>query len=379
MFGAFQQALAEAVDRGRIAGGVALVADRNGVIFESAAGVRAAGGAAPMDAATVFWIASMTKAIVSVAVLQLVERGRLTLDADIGDLLPELKDLQVLEPSGLRAAKGAVTLRQLLTHTSGFAYGFTSPELAAHLAATAVEPNDGSRASLRQPLMFDPGEGWIYGIGIDWVGLAVEAASGQRLDAYLQENLFAPLGMTDTGFALSPEQAARKAAVHVRGADGALAQIPFGMPANPEVLSGGGGLYSTARDYSRFLRMLLGGGELEGARVLSPETARGLADIQTGERRAGFIRTALPHLSLDFDLYPQMATGHGLATMVTPQATGDGRAAGSLAWGGLANTYYWADPASGLSGVLLTQLLPFSDPDVLGLMRTLERDAYAAH
>ena len=153
-------------------------------------------------------------------------------------------------------------------------------------------------------------------------------------------------------------------------------RIPFGMPADPEVLSGGGGLYSTAHDYGRFLRMLLGGGELDGARILSAETARGLSDVHTGERRAGFIRTAMPNLSSDFDLYPDMATGHGLATMVTPQATAEGRNAGSLAWGGLANTYYWADPAAGKAGLLLTQLLPFGDPEVLALMRALERDAY---
>jgi CubicO group peptidase (beta-lactamase class C family) len=154
-------------------------------------------------------------------------------------------------------------------------------------------------------------------------------------------------------------------------------QIPFGMPPNPEVLSGGGGLYSTARDYSRFLRMLLNGGALDGVRVLSEATVRGLSDIHTGERRAGYIRTSMANLSNDFDLYPQMATGHGLATMVTPRATPEGRSAGSLAWAGLGNTYYWADPAAGKAGVLMTQLLPFADPEILDLFRALERDAYA--
>jgi CubicO group peptidase (beta-lactamase class C family) len=376
MFQRFQQAVAQAVDQGRIAGAVALTTDRDGVTFQHAAGLRAVGETAPMDAATVFWIASMTKAIVSAAALQLVERGKLTLDGDLADLVPDFKDLQVLTPDGLRPAKGAVTLRQLLTHTSGFAYGFTSPELAAHLEARGGNPNDGARASLRQPLLFDPGEGWIYGIGIDWAGLVVEAAGGQRLDAYLSEHLFQPLGMADTGFALSTGQTARRAGVHVRGPDGALMRIPFGMPADPEVLSGGGGLYSTAGDYGRFLRMLLNEGALDGERVLAAPTVRGFSAIQTGERRAGYIRSAMANLSSDFDLYPEMATGHGLATMVTPQATPEGRGAGALAWGGLANTYYWADPAAGKAGVLLTQLLPFGDPDVLALLRMLERDVY---
>ncbi|MGZ3403069.1 MAG: serine hydrolase domain-containing protein [Phenylobacterium sp.] len=376
MYERFEAALAEAVSEGRIAGGVALVADRDGVVFEHAAGVRALGAAAPMDAATVFWIASMTKAVVSAAALQLVARGKLSLDGDLSALVPDFRDLQVLTPDGLRPAKRAPTLRELLSHTCGFAYSFTSGALAEWIQRTGFPQNGGTRADLRMPLLFDPGEGWIYGIGIDWAGLVVEAASGQRLDAYLRENLFEPLGMPDTGFVGSPDRSARTAGVHTRGPDGTLVQIPFGMPADPEVLSGGGGLYSTARDYGRFLRMLLNAGELDGARVLGAETVLGLSDVQTGARRAGYIKSAMANLSNDFDLYPEMTTGHGLATMVTPQATAEGRSAGALAWAGLANTYYWADPAAGKAGVLLTQLLPFGDPQVLGLLRTLERDAY---
>lgn len=379
-FQAFETALAKAVADGRIAGAVALVTDRDGVTYEHAAGVRAAGQPAAMDPGDVFWIASMTKAVVSVAALQLVERGKLSLDGDLADLLPDLKDLQVLEGMDadgkprLRPAKGAVTLRQLLTHTSGFAYSFSHPEfLAFSQTEGAPDPNSGTRAAQRQPLMFDPGQGWIYGIGIDWVGIVIEAASGLRLDAYLAQNVFGPLGMGETGFALSEAQAARKASVHVRGPDGALIPIPFGMPANPEVLSGGGGLYSTARDYAKFLRMLLGG---ESGGVISAETLRGLAESHTVGHRAGVLISAMPNMSNDFDLYPHMEVGHGLATMVTPEPTGDGRGAGSLAWAGLANTYYWADPQAGQGGVLMTQLLPFADPEVLALFRALERGAY---
>lgn len=376
MFQRFERALDDAVAKGKIAGAVALVSDRDGVVFEHAAGRRTVGEPAAMDAATVFWIASMTKAVTSVAALQLVEQGKLTLDGDLAAMIPELANLKVLTAEGLRPAKGAVTLRQLLSHTCGFAYGFTSPELSAYQRATGATPNDGSRAALIQPLLFDPGEGWIYGTGIDWAGVAVEAAGGQRLDAWFAEHVFGPLDMTDTGFVQTPEHDARRAGVHVRGPDGALAPIPFGMPPNPELLSGGGGLYSTARDYGRFLRMLLNGGALDGARILSAETVRSLSDSQTATHRAGYIRTAAADLSNDFDPYPHQA-GHGLATMVTPQPTGDGRSAGSLAWGGLANTYYWADPVAGKAGLLLTQLLPFGDTEVLALFKALERDAYA--
>jgi methyl acetate hydrolase len=383
MYSRFEQALDAAIAAGRIAGAVALVADRDGVTYEHAAGTRAAGGAVAMDPATVFWIASMTKAVVSVAALQLVEQGKLSLDGDLGELLPDLRGLEVLDGLGadgkprLRPAQGAVTLRQLLTHTSGFAYAFSSVDLLAYSQATgAPDPNSGSRAAHRQPLMFDPGQGWIYGIGIDWAGIAIEEASGQRLDAYLAQHVLGPLGMADTGFALSAEQAARKAAVHVRGPDGALIAIPFALPENPEVLSGGGGLYSTPRDYSRFLRMLMSEGVLDGVRVLKAQTARSLAENQTGAHRAGVLTSALPNMSNDFDIHPGLTAPHGLATIVTPPGAGDGRSAGSLAWAGLANTYYWADPQAGKAGVLMTQLLPFADPEVLALLKALERDAY---
>ncbi len=383
MYQAFEQALAQAVADGRIAGAVALTTDRDGVTYAHAAGRRVIGGEAAMDAGTIFWIASMTKAVVSVAALQLVERGKLSLDDDLSELLPDLRDLQVLEGMGpdgqpkLRPARGAVTLRQLLTHTSGFGYGFTSAELAAYSQTPgAANPNDGTRAGQRQPLLFDPGQGWIYGIGIDWAGIAIEAASGQRLDAWLAEHLFAPLGMIDTGFALTPAQEARKAGMHARGPDGTLSPMAFGMPADPEVLSGGGGLSSTAGDYGRFLRMLLNGGALGGARVLSEANVAALGQVQTGERRAGAWTSALPFLSRDVDLYPDMHTGWGLATLINPEASPDGRSAGSLAWAGLGNTYYWADLKAGKAGVLLTQLLPFGDPEVLALFAKLERGAY---
>ncbi|MGH6963085.1 MAG: serine hydrolase domain-containing protein [Phenylobacterium sp.] len=383
VFSRFERALDAAIADGRIAGAVALTADRGGITYEHAAGARTVAGTAPMDLATVFWIASMTKAVVSLAALQLVERGKLSLDGDLSDLLPDLKGLEVLEgvgPDGqpkLRPAKGAVSLRHLLTHTSGFGYAFSSGELLAYSQATgAPDPMAGTRAAHRQPLLFDPGQGWIYGIGIDWVGIAIEAASGQRLGDYLAEHLFDPMGMTDTGFVPSAGQEARKAGMHARGPDGVLMAIPFGLPADPEVQSGGGGLYSTPRDYGRFLRMLLGEGSLDGVPVLSPKTVRSLTQVETGAHKASFIKSVLPTMSNDFDPYPDMAAGHGLATMVTPVPTGDGRDAGALGWAGLANTYYWVDPAGGKAGLIMTQLLPFADPEVLTLFTALERDAY---
>jgi methyl acetate hydrolase len=379
MFQDFETALDAAVAEGRIAGAVALVTDRGGTTYQHAAGARTLGGSAAMDQDTVFWVASMTKAIASVAALQLVERGQLSLDGELSALLPDLAGLEVLDgvdaegrPKS-RPAKRPVTLRHLLTHTSGFGYTWLAPEIAAWLKANGrAESMSGSRADHRQPLLFDPGEGWAYGIGIDWVGIAVEAASGQRLDAYLAEHILGPLGMTDTAFALTPQQEARKAGMHARGPDGGLIPIPFAMPADPEVLSGGGGLHSTAPDYGRFLRMLLNG----GSGVLSAQTVAALGIVQTGDLRAGAWTTAAPSLSRDIDLHPGMKTGWGLATMITPQVSTEGRSAGALSWAGLANTYYWADPAAGKAGLILTQVLPFGDPDALRLFAALERGAY---
>ncbi len=383
MYSRFESALDAAVSAGRIAGAVALVADRDGVIYETAAGRREIGGAAPMDPETVFWLASMTKAVASVAALREVEQGRLSLDGDLSDLLPEFAGLQVLEgfeadgAPRLRPARRSPSLRELLTHTSGFGYGFLHGDLARWRAASgAPDPMTGLRAGHVQPLLFEPGEQWAYGIGIDWVGLAVEAASGQRLDAYLAEHIFGPLGMADTGFAPGPEQAARRASPHARGEDGRLAPIPFGMPSAPEVWSGGGGLFGTARDYARFTRMLLNGGALDGARVLDAETVDQLGQVQTGPLRAGAFKGALA-MTLDFDLFPGQHTGWGLTGLINPEPSADGRGAGSLAWAGIFNTYYWVDRAAGLSGMLMTQQTPFGDPEVLGLLSALERDAYA--
>jgi len=383
MFEQFEAQAAKAVESGRLSGVVALVTDSVGEVYSHAVGLRAAGSEPAMSADTIFWLASMTKAVVSVGALQLVDEGKLTLDGDLADLIPEFADLQVIEDFGdngapiLRPARAPVTLRHLLSHTAGFGYGFIQPQIAQWREHSGrADPAGGVRADMVQPLLFDPGEGWAYGINTDWVGVVIEAASGHRLNIYLQDHIFSPLGMKDTGFALSPEQQARKASVHMRGPDGKVMPIPFGMPDNPEVLSGGGGLYGTAGDYARFLRMLLNGGRHGDRQILKAETVASLGVVQTGPHRAGAFTTSNPMMSNDFDIYPDMHTGYGLATLLNPEPTAEGRSGRSLAWAGLANTYYWADPAVGKAGLIMTQLLPFGDPDMLGLLKTLETAAY---
>jgi len=381
---AIDRELARAAEDGRIAGAVAQACDRSGTILACAAGRRSVDAPEPMTADTVFWIASMSKAITSVAALQQVERGALSLDGDLGAVLPELHAPRVLEGFDddgrprLRPARRPVTLRHLLSHTAGFGYAWSRAELARFVEATGLPGIErGLPEAYRLPLLFDPGEGWVYGIGTDWVGFAVEAASGQRLDAYLAANVTGPLGMKDTGFAPSTDQRARRAALHARLPGGGLATTELGWPEEPEVLMGGGGLFGTADDYLRFLRMLLGEGRLDGERILAPETVAELARIQTGGLRAGAVPSVTPELANAFDAFPGVPTGWGLATLVNPRPTATGRSAGSLSWAGLANTWYWLDPARGVAGVLLTQVLPFADRIVLDLLDAFERDVYA--
>jgi CubicO group peptidase (beta-lactamase class C family) len=328
----------------------------------------------------------MTKAVTSVAAMQVVEAGKLALDEPIGRVLPELAApyvLQGFDPSGkprLRPAKGPITLRRLLTHTAGFGYEMLNSELIRYTAVTHTPSTPtGELASLRLPLLFDPGEGWQYGISIDWVGRAVEAASGQPLDQYFHDHIFAPLDMADSGFAPSSEQSGRLVRVHRRKADGSLEPIELDTPPHkPEFWAGGGGLYSTGPDYLNFLRMLLGDGRFDGARLLRPETVREMGRNQVGNLAAGVMRTVMPERSNDFVLFPDGSCRWGLAYMINTEPGPDGRSAGSLSWGGIFNSYYWIDPTRHVAAVILTQILPFADPRALALLGAFERAVYAA-
>lgn len=376
--------LEQAVADGEVPGVAALAADETGVIYEGAFGKRTQGQDAAMTPDTVGWIASMTKAITSVAAMQLVEQGKLSLDEPLGALLPELAAPQVLEGFAndgsprLRPARRPITLRRLLSHTAGFCYSIWNAEMLRYEQQAGVpgiiECKD---AALNLPLVFDPGERWEYGINIDWAGKAVEAVSGQRLEAYLRANIFGPLGMNDSGFVLGAAQRERLAGMHARNADGSLAVIPFELPQEPEFYMGGGGLYSTGRDYLAFLQMLLHGGSFNGARVLQPETVAEMARNQIGDLTVGLLTTAIPASSNDAEFFPGMVKKWGLGYMITTEEAPTGRSPGSVAWAGLANTYYWLDPAKRLTGVLLTQILPFADAAVLGCFDRFERTIYA--
>jgi methyl acetate hydrolase len=342
-------------------------------------------GGAGMTPDTVFWIASMTKAITSAAAMQLVEQGRLALDAPIAEVLPELAAPQVLEgfdaggEPRLRPARRPITLRHLITHTAGFVYDIWNAEMGRYMDKSGIPGIiTCQNAALALPLTFDPGERWDYGINIDWVGKAVERVSGQKLGAYFAEHLFAPIGMTDTAFKLTRDHRARLAAMHARGEDGTLAVIPFEIPQEPEFEMGGGGIYSTAADYLAFARLFLDDGRAaNGRQVLKPETVRLMAQNAIGDLNVQLLKTAIPASSNDAEFFPGMVKKWGLGFMISTEAVPGERSAGSLAWAGLGNTYFWIDPADGVAGVILMQLLPFADAKSLALLDRFEKAVYA--
>jgi CubicO group peptidase (beta-lactamase class C family) len=375
----------QAVESKAMPGIVAVAATDKGVVYEGAFGKRELGKDAPMTLDTVAWIASMTKAITATAAMQLVEQGKLDLERPASETLPALASAKVLEgfdaagKPRLRPAKHPITLRHLLTHTAGFAYEIWEPSIAQYQQVTGTPGiTTCANAALTTPLLFDPGERWDYGINIDWVGKMVETASGQTLDRYFQEHIFGPLGMSDTAFKIGAAQRARLAKIHQRDDKGALAPVDLEIPQDPEFHMGGGGLYSTAGDYLTFALMIMQGGSLKGAQVLRPETAALMAQNHIGPLEIGVLKTAIPSLSNDVELFPGMSKKWGLSFLINTQQAPTGRSAGSLAWAGLANTYFWIDRTKRVAGVFLSQVLPFYDHTAIDLFGKFETEVYRA-
>jgi len=372
-----------AVSDGRVPGVVALAADRNGVCYQGAFGRRGLNEPAAMTPDTVFRIASMTKAVTGVAAMQCVERGRLSLDQPAGEIVPELAEPQVLEgfdadgKPRLRPARRKVTLRMLLTHTAGFVYPVWNANFNRYCETTGFPTiMSGRLAALNAPLAFEPGERWEYGINIDWAGRMVEAVSRQDLDAYMRENIFAPLGMRDTGFVPTQEQLARSVQAHARKPDGSLEPIERTPFNRSEFFAGGGALYSTGPDYMNFLQMLLAGGAFQGAQVLQPATVALMAQNHIGDLLVQELPTSQPAMSQDAEFFPGMPKKWGLTWLINTEDVPGRRSAGSLAWAGLCNTYYWLDTRQQVAGAVLTQILPFADPTVLRLLDDFETAVY---
>ncbi len=378
------QVLRQKSDAKEIPGVVAMAANSKEVIYQGAFGKRDLSRDDAMTPDSVFWIASMTKAITGAAAMQLVEQGKLALDEPIGNVLPDLASPQVLEgfdANGepmLRPARNPITLRHLMTHTAGFCYNMWNGDMVQYLEKTGLPAvttckND----ALKLPLMTDPGTRWEYGINIDYVGKAVEAVSGKKLDAYLRDHVFNPLGMTDTAFKIGESQRQRLVAMHGRNPDGSLAPMPFELEQDPEFHMGGGGLYGTAGDYIKFTQMILNKGRGNGNQLLKPETVTMMGENHIGDLTMTKMTSAVAFATNDVDLYPDMVKKWGLSFLITTAQTAEGRSPGSLAWAGLANTYYWIDPARDITGVILMQVLPFADGKCLEAFAGFESGVYA--
>lgn len=375
--------LKSATDKGEVPGVVAMLTDREQTLYEGAFGLRRLGSAAAMSVDTVVLIASMTKALTSTAALQLVERGLLDLESPASRWLPDLGAVQVLEgfdaqgQPRLRAPKRAITLKHLLTHTAGFGYEFLSQDIKTWQAVTGTPGFiSSSYASIKTPLLFDPGERWEYGVNTDWVGMLVQKLSGMKLSDYFAEHLFAPLGMRDTAIRMRPDMRERLASIHARLPDGNLVPMDLELPQQPETEMGGQALYGTAGDYLKFIRMILNQGQGEYGRVLKPETVAAMSRDQLGGLQVPSIHSIDPQFSNDLPMPEDNPQLWSLAFMINSKPLPTGRKAGSLSWAGLSNCYYWIDPASGIGGVYLTQILPFADVKSFPLSFAFEATAY---
>jgi methyl acetate hydrolase len=371
--------LSAAVTRGDVPGIVAVAATRDRILYQGVFGKADVAGGRPMTADALFRIASMTKAVTSVAAMQLYEQGRFTLDDPADRYLPELANLMVFESFDqangaykVRPAARKVTIRHLFTHTSGLGYGFTSPTLRD------FKPREGETYPAG-PLLFEPGTQWIYGTGVDWLGRLVEKLSGKNLEEYFHERIFTPLKMSDTFYNVPETKQARLVTVHRRPdgrADAPLVEQPNQPPRPATSFNGGGGLSSTANDYIRFERMILNGGSLDGARILSSDSVALMGKNQIGDVGVAALKTAQPGLSMDFTFVDDGKDKWGLGFLRTTRQVPGKRSAGSLSWGGINNTYFWIDPARGVAGVILMQFLPFADTKALAIYDVFERGVY---
>jgi CubicO group peptidase (beta-lactamase class C family) len=379
------QVLRQAVGEKKVPGIVAIIAVGDRVTYEGAAGKRDSIKNSAMTVDSIFRIASMTKPITSVAVMQLVESRRVKLDDPAATYLPELSQVRVLEEFDAGAGKAKLrppsvppTVRQLLSHTSGFGYEFFDARLHSYAAAGAVASIlQGDGAFLKAPLMFDPGARWEYGISTDWLGELIEKVSGQTLEDYFREHIFQPLGMTDTFFDVPPEKQARVVAVHQRQENGSFVEPPP-QPFKPvRFFSGGGGLHSTASDYLKFARMLLGGGKLSNKRILQSETVEEMSRNQIGDLTLVDIRSFVPQFAKDPSRIPGSLDKFGLGFGINTKPVEGGRSRGSLAWAGIYNTFFWIDPPRKTCAVILMQILPFTDDAATSVVEDFERAVYA--
>ncbi|KAL4870722.1 hypothetical protein BDV12DRAFT_207415 [Aspergillus spectabilis] len=370
-------------------------------LFAHSAGQRGKGSPEPMTLDTIFWIASCTKMLVGVACMQLVEQGILELDngTQTENLCPELKELKVLRPGGgFEEKKNAITLRMLLSHTAGFGYTFFNERLREWSYPAGVDEFSGRVEDVTLPLLFQPGERWEYGVGIDWAGIALERATGLTLNTYLQKHVFKPLEINDMSMIPSREMRQRLAYMHYREHDGTLRtrdhllRTPLVVDLNNETEvsrvfnSGGAGMFAKPQDYSRILSVLLNDGTCPrtGTQLLRKETVESMFTNQI-PYFPNYSRQSIPAAKPDLtnaipELYPvpgDPEQGWGITFMLS-NGGATGRSTGTGHWAGLPNCWWWADREKGVAGIVCTQILPFVDAKVLGLWGAVEAEVYKA-
>lgn len=376
--------LERAVADGAVPQVVAMAADRDGIIYEGTAGPRVVGEPGPATPDSHLRTMSMTKMVATTVALQLVEQGKLDLDAPVERYCPEFADVQVLEgfdgdEPRMRPPASKATVKQLLTHTTGLGYWFFSPELTKWEATTG-SPNvlSGLNLIFKAPMLADPGTRFEYGINLDWLGQVIHAVSGTKLDEAVAHVVTEPLGMNETAFVMSVAQRDNSIPVHLRGDDGAWVATEVDIVQQPEYWSGGHGLHSTPRDYMKFQRMLLGNGTSpDGVKILESATVDAAFTNQIGELDfPAELKTADPQSTCDFNAGPGFKFGYGL--LLNTEDIPGARRAGSGSWAGLLNTHFWIDRTTGITAAIYCQTLPFVDPPALQLYQEFEGALYAS-
>jgi methyl acetate hydrolase len=377
--GKLDDTLRSGIAQRKIPAAVGMAASESSILYSGAFGTRDSSGV-PVDSDSIFALASMTKAITTVAALQLVEQGKVKLDEPVSQHLPQLDKLEVLEgfdsdtgKAMLRPARTPVTLKHLLTHTSGMCYDIWDRDMFQYTSKTK------GAVPAVPPLMFEPGLRWQYGMGVDWAGRLVEVVSGMNLEEYFQAKILGPLEMRDTSYLIPASRFDRLVTCYSRQADGSLRQFPRTPPPAPKEFSGGGGLYSTTADYVRFMQMILRKGRgRNNDRILQAKSVESMQVNQIGAATAGKMKSYRPNLSSDVDMQPGATEKWGLGFLINTNAYDGGRADGSLAWAGLFNTFYWIDPKRSMCAVLMMQFLPFVDKEAVGLLGDFERAVYSS-
>lgn len=394
---------AAVADKNKIPGVSVAIANKNGdILYKHSAGVVGVDSTEKVTNDSIYWLASCTKISGTIAALQAVEKGLISLDSadDLEKFCPELADIPILKEITdeghvvLVPKENRITLRLLLTHTSGFGYPFWNKNLARYSEIFNINELAGTTKSISTPLSFEPGTSWEYGIGIDWALIAVSRAEGKSINDLLIQNVFEPAGIKDTTMRPDANIKARLTHLHQRGADGKLETIQQAMRSilNPDpyvakqaIDSAGAGLFSRPSEYVKLLAILLNDGVAgqTGKRILSKES---VAEVYKNQipQWPDFARTTLASAQPEWahtipELYPQAGNpsqGWGLSWFLNEEAGPTGRKAGSGFWCGIANLFYWVDRETGVTGMLATQILPFGDMEVMTLFGQIEAVVY---